>query len=51
MKKSLQKPIVIAEVGCNHKGEIELAKEHIRIASICGADMVKFQKQINRNSF
>ena len=33
MKKSSQKPIVIAEVGCNHKGEIELAKEHIRIAS------------------
>ena len=45
MKKSSQKPIVIAEVGCNHKGEIELAKEHIRIASICGADMVKFQKK------
>ena len=48
MKKSSQKPIVIAEVGCNHKGEIELAKEHIRIASICGADMVKFQKRNNR---
>ena len=48
MKKMSQKPIVIAEVGCNHKGEIELAKEHIRIASICGADMVKFQKRNNR---
>ena len=48
MKKSFQKPIVIAEVGCNHKGEIELAKEHIRIASICGADMVKFQKRNNK---
>ena len=43
-----KKPTVIAEVGCNHKGEINLAKEHIRIASICGADMVKFQKRNNR---
>jgi len=43
-----KKPIVIAEVGCNHKGEINLAKDHIRIAALCGADMVKFQKRNNR---
>jgi sialic acid synthase len=40
---------VIAEVGCNHKGDIEIAKEHMRIAKeVCNADVVKFQKRTNR---
>jgi sialic acid synthase len=40
---------VIAEIGCNHKGEIEIAKELIRIAKIfCEADVVKFQKRNNK---
>lgn len=40
---------VIAEVGCNHKGDMEIAKEHIRIAAIYAkADVVKFQKRNNR---
>ncbi len=43
-----KKPIVIAEVGCNHKGQIDLAIEHIKVASLCGADMVKFQKRNNK---
>jgi len=44
-----KEPKVIAEVGCNHKGEIELAKEHIKIAKIfCNADVVKFQKRNNK---
>jgi sialic acid synthase len=39
-------PYVIAEVGCNHKGDFALAKEYIRVAKeICGADIVKFQKR------
>jgi sialic acid synthase len=39
-------PRVIAEIGCNHKGDIEIAKEMIRVASsFCGADIVKFQKR------
>mgnify|MGYP003851794973 CR=1 FL=1 len=39
---------VIAEVGCNHKGDLDLAKEHIRIAKeFCSADAVKFQKRDN----
>jgi N-acetylneuraminate synthase len=43
------KPIVIAEVGCNHKGSIELAKEHIKMAKIfANADVVKFQKRDNQ---
>lgn len=40
---------IIAEVGCNHKGEFDLAKEHMRIAKeVCGAHIVKFQKRTNR---
>lgn len=37
------KNIVIAEVGVNHNGSIETAKELIDIASEYGADIVKFQ--------
>ena len=44
-----EKPMVIAEIGCNHKGEIEIAKEMIKTAAIyCKADAVKFQKRCNR---
>lgn len=40
---------VIAEIGCNHKGDMEIAKEMIKIASIfCKADVVKFQKRNNK---
>ncbi len=40
---------VIAEIGCNHKGEMEIAKELIKIAKIfCNADVVKFQKRNNK---
>jgi sialic acid synthase len=40
---------VMAEVGCNHAGSMELAKELIEIAAkICQADVVKFQKRNNR---
>jgi N-acetylneuraminate synthase len=43
-----KKPYVIAEIGCNHKGEMTLAKELIKIAKIFGnADAVKFQKRNN----
>lgn len=40
---------VIAEIGCNHKGEMELAFEMIRIAAVYAkADAVKFQKRNSR---
>jgi N-acetylneuraminate synthase len=43
------KPKVIAEIGCNHRGEMETAKELINIAKIfCKADIVKFQKRHNK---
>jgi len=40
---------VIAEIGCNHKGDIDIAKELIKVAAkTCEADIAKFQKRHNR---
>lgn len=40
---------IIAEIGCNHKGDLEIAKELIKVAKIfCNADVVKFQKRCNK---
>ena len=48
MSMSRQPVKVIAEVGCNHKGDMEIARELIRVAAIfCKADVVKFQKRCN----
>ena len=35
--------IIIAEAGVNHNGDIEIAKELVRLAAEAGADYVKFQ--------
>ena len=44
-----EKPYVIAEAGCNHKGDINIAKEMIEVAALfCKADAIKFQKRCNR---
>ena len=44
-----KKPYVIAEIGCNHKGDMEIAKELIQRAKLfCHADSVKFQKRNNK---
>lgn len=44
-----KKPFIIAEIGCNHKGEMEIAKELIKVAKIfCNVDAVKFQKRNNK---
>jgi len=41
--------MVIAEIGCNHKGDFKLAKEMIKIAAnVCNVDVVKFQKRNNK---
>lgn len=43
------KPYVIAEIGCNHKGDMEIAREMIKMAKIfCEVDAVKFQKRNNK---
>ena len=36
---------VIAEIGLNHNGDVELAKQLIDVAADAGADAVKFQKR------
>lgn len=42
-------PKVVAEIGCNHKGEFALAEELVRTAAeFCKVDAVKFQKRNNR---
>lgn len=38
-------PFIIAEIGINHNGDVELAKQLIRMAWICDCDAVKFQKR------
>lgn len=39
-------PKVIAEIGCNHRGDMAIAKEMIHVAAyFCKADVVKFQKR------
>jgi len=43
---SMKPPKVIAEIGCNHKGEMEIARELIMMAAkFCKADYAKFQKR------
>ena len=45
----MNKPTVIAEIGCNHKGDISIAKELIKVAKIfCNVEFVKFQKRNNK---
>ena len=45
----MNKTKVVAEIGCNHKGEMEIAKELISIAAMYAkADAVKFQKRCNK---
>ncbi len=45
----MNEPKVIAEIGCNHKGEMDIAYEMIKMASIfCNVDGVKFQKRSPR---
>eukprot|EP00450_Noctiluca_scintillans_P033984 CAMPEP_0194551298 /NCGR_PEP_ID=MMETSP0253-20130528/96144_1 /TAXON_ID=2966 /ORGANISM="Noctiluca scintillans" /LENGTH=785 /DNA_ID=CAMNT_0039398755 /DNA_START=1 /DNA_END=2356 /DNA_ORIENTATION=- len=39
------KPMVMAEIGCNHKGDKEIAKELLTLAKEAGADYGKFQKR------
>ena len=38
-------PFMIAEIGINHNGDVEIAKKLIDMAKECGADAVKFQKR------
>ena len=45
----MKAPKIIAEIGCNHKGDMSIAKEMIETAATyCKVDVVKFQKRCNR---
>ena len=41
-----KKPFIIAEAGCNHMGQMEIAHDLIETAAhFCKADAIKFQKR------
>ncbi|KAI5706786.1 hypothetical protein M8J75_011298 [Diaphorina citri] len=42
---------IIAEIGQNHQGDVEIAKQMIIKAKECGADCVKFQKSCLSTKF
>jgi N-acetylneuraminate synthase len=41
----IKKPYLIAEIGINHNGDINIAKQLIKNAKDCGFNSVKFQKR------
>src|SRR2546426_7563697 len=41
----MQKVYIIAEIGINHNGDLNIAKQLIDLAVKCGCDAVKFQKR------
>ena len=41
----MKKPYLIAEIGINHNGDIDISKKLIKNAKDCGFDAVKFQKR------
>ena len=43
-----KEPKIVAEIGCNHMGQMEIAMELIDLAKKSGANYVKFQKRNNK---
>lgn len=39
----MSKVFIVAEIGCNHNGDPQLAKKMVDVAKACGVDAVKFQ--------
>ena len=51
----MEKPVVIAEIGCNHKGDMNIAHQMIKLLGsfktinpAAAIDIVKFQKRTNK---
>ena len=44
-------PLILAEVGGNHQGRLDIAKLLIQAAADCGVDAVKFQKRENKSLY
>lgn len=47
-KYDYQKPKVISEIGCNHMGDMDIARDLIDLSKQCGATFAKFQKRNNK---
>jgi N-acetylneuraminate synthase len=47
-KFDYRKPRIVAEIGCNHMGQMDIAKELIDMAKQAGVKYVKFQKRNNK---
>lgn len=46
MNQQVRQTSLIAEIGCNHKGDMDIAKDMIKVAAqFCKVDVVKFQKR------
>lgn len=43
-----ESPKIIAEIGCNHKGDMSIAKELLELAKVSNVEVAKFQKRNNR---
>ena len=41
----MKKTYIIAEIGINHNGNLDIAKQLIDVAKVAGVDAVKFQKR------
>tara|TARA_B100000029_G_C17530148_1_gene942988 strand:+ start:73 stop:1098 length:1026 start_codon:yes stop_codon:yes gene_type:complete len=50
-KQLAKKPIIIAEVGQNHQGNVKIAEEYIKDFAQLGANVIKFQTRNNRYLF
>ena len=44
-RKEPVRTLIIAEIGINHNGDMDIAKQLIDMAKQCGCDVVKFQKR------
>ena len=49
--KQEETSFIIAEVGQNHQGSLELAREYIKVFASVGADAIKFQTRNNKQLF
>jgi len=43
-----KQPVVISEIGCNHMGDFQIAKELIQLSKFSGATIAKFQKRTTK---
>ena len=51
LKRKIRPPYVIAEIGANHMGDMDLCKQIVSGAKAAGASAVKFQKRDNISLF